>query len=223
MRNGNIYWIAGARDGIGKWMLATAVIELWIDRSRWPLVIDCDVSNTGEPRRYVEQAEIERIGLDTGSGWMALFDLCERNRKRPIVVRTVAGRTGRGPRFGQAVHAIALQLERSIVALWVIDRSRESLEGLKTFVTAMPATVVHVVCNGYFGEVETFDEYHHSRLRGAVEGNGGRTIWLPKLDECAALHIGASGLAASSVSETAAELCRWLTEAKRALEAIVVE
>ena len=224
MRNGNICWIGGAKEGIGKRMVATAMVELWVERSASPLVVDCCASED-ELKRYRAEAEVHRTNLDTGSGWMTLFDLCERNRKRPIVVRAGTPRCGAGPRFGRAVDAIADELGRRLVALWIIDRGEASLEALKSFMTAMPATALHVVCNGYFGELETFDEYHHSRLRGAIEGNGGKTVWLPRLGEAAVLALkhGRAPKNPAAPSEADGEVDRWLAETKRALEPLVAE
>ena len=41
--------------------------------------------------------------------------------------------------------------------------------------------VIHVVCNGYFGEEKKYELFHESPLREAIAAQGGKSLFLPDL------------------------------------------
>jgi hypothetical protein len=72
----------------------------------------------------------------------------------------------------QAATASLEELGSKLVALWMINRQRDSLELLREFMSAVPKADVHVVRNGYFGEERKFELYNGSKIREVVEGRG---------------------------------------------------
>jgi hypothetical protein len=59
-----------------------------------------------------------------------------------------------------------------LTAFWVINRQRDSIELLRSFVDVFPEARVHVCRNLYFGEAEKFELYNESKTRKAVEEKG---------------------------------------------------
>jgi hypothetical protein len=41
--------------------------------------------------------------------------------------------------------------------------------------------VIHVVCNGYFGEAKKFELYEKSTIRQTIMAQGGKSLFLPDL------------------------------------------
>jgi hypothetical protein len=113
-----------------------------------------------------------------------------------------------------------------MVALWVINRQRDSVELLRDFMDAMPHADVHVVRNGYFGEERKFEIYNGSKVRESVEGRGGRSVTLPDLADRVADDIYTQRLALSAAAKVLpignrAELGRWRGEVRKVLAQVL--
>ena len=83
--------------------------------------------------------------------------------------------------YGRTLDSSLEELGSQLVALWVINRQRDSLELLAEFIDAIPKADVHVVRNGYFGDEKKFELYNGSKIREEVESRGGKSITLPDL------------------------------------------
>jgi hypothetical protein len=118
-------------------------------------------------------------------------------------------------------------LDATLVALWVINRQRDSLELLKEFIEAIPRATVHVVRNGYFGDERKFELYNASKLRVSIESRGGRSVTLPDLadrvaDDLYTQRLSLDAAAKSLPIGNRAELARWRGEVRKVLTAVGV-
>ena len=112
------------------------------------------------------------------------------------------------------------------MALWMINRQRDSLELLREFMDAVPKADVHVVRNGYFGDEKKFELYNGSKIREDVESRGGKSITLPDLadrvaDDIYVTRISLSAAAQSLPIGNRAELGRWRGEVRRVLAEVL--
>jgi hypothetical protein len=47
----------------------------------------------------------------------------------------------------------------------------------------MNGGIIHVVCNGYFGDAKKFELYEKSSIRQSVTAQGGKSLFLPDLSD----------------------------------------
>jgi len=73
------------------------------------------------------------------------------------------------------------ELARPLITLWVINRQRDSLELLNDYMAHVTGGMIHVVCNGYFGEEKKFELYNNSTIHEAITTLGGKSLYLPDL------------------------------------------
>ena len=66
-----------------------------------------------------------------------------------------------------------------MVTLWVINRQKDSLELLKEYSEYIENGIIHVIRNGYFGDERKFELYNGSKIRGVIEGKGGKSLNFP--------------------------------------------
>ena len=159
----------------------------------------------------------ETINLDEADGWIHLVNVCDQHRDKTVIVNTAARNNNAVTQFGQTLDTTLDELGRKLVALWVINRQRDSLELLKEFMGAIPNALVHVVRNGYFGEERKFELYNNSKLREAIEGKGGKSITLPDLADRVADDVYTRRMSLAAAAKVLplgnrAELARWRGE-----------
>ena len=91
------------------------------------------------------------MNLDEREGWIDLVNLVESKPESTIVINTGARNQTGISNFGKTLGNALPQLKRKLVAFWLIDRKRESLELLADFTEALPEAEMHVVRNMYLG------------------------------------------------------------------------
>ena len=224
--SGRIYWVGGSKGGVGKSMMTVAVLDHLLERSTPVLLLECDRSNPDVWKAYKEQVEAELIDLDDADGWIHLVNTCDRHRDRVVVVHAAAGNNVAVRRYGQTLDRSLEELGSKLVALWMINRQRDSLELLKDFMEAVPKAEVHVVRNGCFGDERKFELYNGSKLRDAVESRGGKSITLPELADRVADDLYSQRLALSVAAKSLplgnrAELARWRGEVRKVLAEVL--
>ena len=176
-----IYLVSGRKGGVGKSIVAMALVDFLQRRGSHVLLIETDTSNPDVSRSYRDSAETKQLNLDTHGGWTALIKACA-DRPQSTAVINGAPRDHRGiNKYGQMLSGSLRDLQRRLVTLWVINTQRDSLEMLKKFMTAIPGSAVHVLRNGYFGESYQFELYNTSDLRKRVESDGGKSVTFPYL------------------------------------------
>jgi hypothetical protein len=222
----HIYWIGGSKGGVGKSMVAMATIDVLRERGDEVFLVECDTSNPDTWKAYREHVACELMDLEKGDGWIRLINVCEAQKERTVVVNTAARNNGAVTRFGSTLDGALEELGRQLVALWIINRQRDSLELLKEFMDAMPHAGVHVVRNGYFGEEPQFELYESSKIRAAVEGRGGRSVTFPGLADRVADDLYTKRLAIAVAARSLpvgnrAELGRWRGEVRKVLSEVL--
>jgi hypothetical protein len=224
--SGRIYWVGGSKGGVGKSMMTAATLDYLLEGGRKVLLVECDTSNPDVWKAYKELLHTELIDLDEADGWIHLVNTCDSHRDSVVVVNTAARNNLAVKQYGQTLDSSLEELGTKLVALWVINRQRDSLELLKGFMDAVPKADVHVVRNGYFGEERKFELYNASKIRDAVESRGGKSVTLPDLADRVADDIYSKRLSLSAAAKTLpignrAELGRWRGEVRKVLAEVV--
>jgi len=224
----NIYLVGGSKGGVGKSLVAMAMIDYLQERGESVLLIESDTSNPDTWKAYKDVTDTELLNLDEADGWIQLVNLCDSKSDSVVVINTAA-RSNKGvTAYGETLSSTLDELKRKLITLWVINRQRDSLELLKEYMDAIPNTMVHVVRNAYFGEEKKFELYNNSKLRTTVEGRGGRSVTFPDLADRVSDDLYSKRMTiATALRElpigNRAELARWRAEVKKVLEGIVHE
>lgn len=215
---GPIYLVGGGKGGVGKSLLAMAIVDYLQDRKEKVLVVDADSTNPDVAKAYMEVCTT--ISLDNASGWIDLANTCETNMDTTIVINSPA----RCPiaQHGGILKEAARILGRKLVVLWIISRQRDSLELLRETVNALQPEPngninIHVVKNLFFGTSEKFELYNKSKIRSEIEAKGGITVAFPDLADRVADTLYTERLSIAKAMESApignkVELQRWKGE-----------
>jgi hypothetical protein len=174
-------------------MMTVGVLDYLLERKEKVLLVECDTSNPDVWMAYKGQLEAKLIDLDQADGWIHLVNTCKTHRDRVVVINTAARNNLAVRQYGQTLDSSLDELGSKLVALWMINRRRDSLELLADFMESIPKADVHVVRNGYFGEERKFELYHASKVRNSVEGRGGKSVTLPDLADRVADERVSSG------------------------------
>jgi hypothetical protein len=164
--------------------------------------------------------------LDEADGWIHLVNTCDRHREGVVVANTAARNNLAVKQYGGTLDSSLEELGSQLVALWVINRQRDSLELLREYIDAVPKAAVHVVRNGYFGDEKKFELYNGSKIREEVEGRGGKSITLPDLADRVADDIYVRRISLKVASKelpigNRAELGRWRGEVRKVLAGVL--
>ena len=223
-----IFMICGDKGGVGKSVVSLALLDRCLSREGSALLVETDTTNPDVWRSYEQEAGVlsESVDLDRADGWIVLVNLCDRHRDRAVIVNTAARNNAGVGAHGGTLHGALEELGRPLVALWVINRQRDSLELLKRFLSAMPAATVHVLRNLYWGDAEKFELYNGSELRKAVEACGGRSLDFPDLADRVADDLFSGRLSIARALRDLplghrAELRRWQKACAAALDAVL--
>jgi hypothetical protein len=224
--SGRIYWVGGSKGGVGKSMMTLATLDHFLERDAKVLLVECDTSNPDVWKAYKDQVEAELVDLDEADGWIQLVNLCDGHREGVVVVNTAARNNVGVRQYGRTLDSSLEELGSKLVALWLINRQRDSLELLKEFMEAVPKAEVHVVRNGYFGDERKFELYNASKVREAVESRGGKSITLPDLADRVADDLYVKRLSLSVAAQSLpignrAELGRWRGEVRKVLAEVL--
>ncbi len=222
----NIYLVGGSKGGVGKSLVTMAVVDLLESMGESVLLIESDTSNPDVWKTYKEEVETELVDLDQADGWIELVNLCESRPESVAVINTAARNNTGVSAYGETLNSTLAELKRKLVTLWVINRQRDSLELLKSYMDAIPNAAVHVVRNGYFGEEKKFELYNGSKLRKEVEDRGGQSVTFPDLADRVSDDLYSKRFSIAKASTelplgNRAELLRWRGEVKRTLEGLL--
>ena len=225
-QNGRIYWVGGSKGGVGKSIMTVATLDYVLERGDKALLVECDTSNPDVWKAYKDQVPAELIDLDEADGWIHLVNTCDSHRDTVVIVNTAARNNVAVRQYGQTLDSSLEELGTKLVALWVINRQRDSLELLREFTDAVPKADVHVVRNGYFGDERKFELYNGSKIRESLEGRGGKSVTFPDLADRVADDIYTKRLSLSAAAKTLpignrAELARWRGEVRKVLSEVV--
>ena len=226
MEKRNLYIIGGSKGGVGKSLVSMAVIDYLQGRGESVFLVESDTSNPDVWKAYRDQVEHQLVNLDEADGWIEMVNLCDTNRDSVVVVNTGARNNKGVSAYGETLNSTLADLERKLTTLWVVNRQRDSLELLKDYMEAIPDGAVHVVRNGYFGEEKKFELYNESKIRGAVEGKGGKSVTFPDLADRVSDDLYTKRMAIAVALKdlpigNRAELGRWRREAAKMLDQVM--
>jgi hypothetical protein len=226
-RRQKLYWVGGSKGGVGKSLVAVATVDHLMERGEKVLLVECDTSNPDVWKMYRNFMPTEVINLDEADGWIHLVNVCDTNPESVVVMNTAARNNDAVTKFADTLDRSLEELGRDLVALWVINRQRDSLELLKEFASAVPKALVHVIRNGHFGDERKFELFNTSQIRrDVVEGRGGKAVTLPDLADRVADDLYTKRLSVAEAARTLpignrAELGRWREQVGRVLAEVL--
>ncbi|WP_298610202.1 P-loop NTPase [uncultured Thiobacillus sp.] len=212
----HIYLVGGSKGGVGKSMVTMALIDYLECSGESVVLIETDTSNPDVYKTYGSETKGQLVNLEEADGWIKLINVCgdADNKDSVIVINTRAANNQGVQKYGETLNDTLEELGRKLVALWVINRQRDSLELLKDFQEAMPNAMVHVIRNGYFGDESKYQLYNGSKIRTSVEKSGGKSLSFPDMADLLADDIYTKRLTIAKASAdlpigNRAELKRW--------------
>jgi hypothetical protein len=226
MNGKNIYVIGGSKGGVGKSLVAMAVVDRLLECGEKVLLLDADTSNPDVWKCYRDHVANETMSLDDADGWIQLVNVCDTRRDSVVVVNTGARNNKGVSEYGETLNSALAELDRRLTTLWLINRQRDSLELLREYMDAIPDGTVHVVRNAYFGHESKFELYNDSKVRQDVEARGGKSVTFPDLADRVSDDLYTKRLAISAAAGTLpignrAELARWRREARKVLDQVL--
>ena len=128
---GKIVLIGGSKGGVGKSIVASALIDMMRHRNQPPIVVDSDTSNPDVYKCHKDILDCHTLDLDRKEGWIALLNIVHSTDKTVVINSAARNNTGVAS-FGSLLMDALPDLGRELVTFWVINRQRDSLELLNS-------------------------------------------------------------------------------------------
>ena len=187
----NLIYVGGSKGGTGKSMVCMALVDYF--RKTYPkdtiLLCETDTSNPDVGRLYVDTKGVDMKGLvlsEEDSGWMVLVDEIDSTKAKHIIINSMAASNSGVQAQGSLLDMNVLEgnIDVDFKALWVMNRSKDSVILLREFMENMKSAIVYPVLNLYFGKEEDFTFYRSSEdIHEAISVRGGRQIIFPNLND----------------------------------------
>jgi hypothetical protein len=221
-----IFLIGGGKGGVGKSLMSMTVVDFLSSAERAPFLVETDTSVPDVYKTYQADTGGELVNLDEREGWIELVNLVEGKPESTFVINTGARNQTGISNFGKTLSKALPQLKRKLIVFWLIDRKRESLELLADFLEALPDAELHVVRNMYLGTEKKFEIYNGSKMKAAIEKNGGRSLNFPEVADRVTDAMNKRRLTiAKATTELSLgdrmELERWRDECKTMLSEVI--
>lgn len=221
----NIYLVGGSKGGVGKSLVTMALVDFLQNRGETLLLVETDTENPDVWKCYGKLVETHMVNLDEADGWIELVNLCDSKPESTVVINTAARNSKGVSAYGETLGATLAELKRKLVTLWVINRQRDSIELLKSYMESIPSATVHVVRNGYFGDEKKFELYNESKTRKAVEEKDGKSVTFPDLADRVSDDIYSKRMSIEVANKelplgNRAEILRWRGEVKKVLSEV---
>jgi hypothetical protein len=219
MMNAQMYYVGGSKGGVGKSKLAFALLDYLREKGAKILLLETDTSNPDVFKAHQAQENENLIckvaSLDISDGWIDLVNFANEFPEYALVINSAARSNAGMEKYGATLRETLTELERGLTAFWIINRQRDSIELLRTFLDVFPEALVHVCRNLYFGEAEKFELYNESKTRKTIEQNG-RTLDFPDLADRVADKLYSGRMSIRKALDELpigdrAELKRWRT------------
>ena len=166
-----IFMVGGGKGGVGKSTVSMALVDALLEKGEQVVLVESDDSNPDAYKALNGIVPCEICNMDDEAGYIKLGNIIEANSKACIVVNTAARATAGLVQHGGIISDVAVELKRSLVMLWPINRQRDSLELLNNFVdNAQGYTAIYAVLNTYFGDIKKFERFHTSKLKTRITG-----------------------------------------------------
>jgi hypothetical protein len=177
----NIYLVGGCKGGVGKSLFSMATIDYILGLGETITLFETDTGNPDVLKTYRNNIHAEFVDLDKPDGWINMVNIIQENPDNTIIINTAARNNSGISTYSETLTTTIDELNRNLVTFWVINRQRDSLEFLKDYIETVTNSIVHVICNGYFGDKIKFELYNTSNLKNIIENNGGKTVLFPDL------------------------------------------
>ncbi len=217
-----IYYVSGDKGGVGKSIVSLSLLDHLHQQGHSILFIETDTSNPDVWRCYEKTAAMESklLLLDQADGWIALVNLCADFADRVVVVNTAARNNTGLTAYGATLQGALPDLQRDLIAFWVINRQRDSLELFRQFLKAFPTAQVHVLRNLHWGQEDKFELYNNSAMRKTIEERGGLSLNFPDLADRVADNLFSDRFSIEHALKdlpigNRAELRRWRNECEK--------
>jgi hypothetical protein len=212
--NEPIIFVSGSKGGVGKSLTTMALLDHFATTHKFLKLIDADTNNPDVFRCYGGTTSGEVLDLNDVDGWIQLVNQCDASPFKTVVVNTPAQSNESSRKYMPILLNALRELARPLITLWVINRQRDSLELLNDYIKTANGGLVHVVCNGYFGDEGKFELYKNSTLFETVAALGGKTLFLPDLadrvtDDLYTRRVMLSDAAKQLKLGDRVELARW--------------
>ena len=156
-----IIMIGGGKGGVGKTMVTMTMADALLTEGENIVVIESDDSNADVYKAVNKLVPCKICNLDDQSGYINFGAIIEQEKTACIVVNTAARATSGIVEHSGILADVVKELGRELVMLWPINRQRDSLELLKTFLDkAVGYSATYAVINTYFGPKEKFLRYY---------------------------------------------------------------
>jgi hypothetical protein len=176
-----IYFVANFKGGVGKSLFTMILLDYLIKADQDCIFVETDTNNPDIYKCYEDILPCVALDLDDSQGWAELVNLCDENPKSTIVICSAA-RSNTGVRdFGGTLDGSLEELKRKLIAFWIIDDKKDSLESLADYIDFMPHSLTHVVENRKSGKPERFHYFIGSDIKETILNNKGKVIELPLL------------------------------------------
>lgn len=169
----NLYFVGGSKGGVGKSMMSIALCDyLTAGRGKKIKLIESDTANPDVGKIYSndERVDVTSLRLDDADGWIDLVNICEQC-ETDIIVNSAARANEAISDFGGTLISALEELKMDMISFWVINRQRDSLELLKSFMEIVPGRL-HVVRNTFYGPPNKFELFNTSNIRTEAEKRG---------------------------------------------------
>ena len=177
-----IIYIGGGKGGVGKSKMAFALVDYFTDKGPL-LLVETDTANPDVFKAHADDNLVvpKQADLDTPEGWIELVNLCDEYKQYPVIINSAA-RNEKGIRnYCDTLKGSMDELCREMMIFWMINRQKDSLELLKSFMEYFKNTPLYVWRNLHFGEEEKFELYNSSNLKKQLESSGGVSKNFPGL------------------------------------------
>lgn len=228
--NAPIYYIGGSKGGVGKSIVAWAMLDYVLEQGQKVLLLDSDTSNADVSKAYKKHENDKLIclhpDLDTTDGWIMLINAADKYADHTIVINSAARSNSGVAKYGTTLREALPELDRTLTTFWVINRQRDSLELMRSFLDVFPGGTFHVCRNTYFGAPEKFEIYNSSQIKNLVEMFG-KTLDFPSLADRVAdklysdripIHIAIKEMSLGD----RAELRRWRTACAEMFNSVLI-
>ena len=176
MKDTNVYYVGGSKGGVGKSLFSFALVDYLLERGQNVLLVDTDTDNPDVYKAHsildLPNLQCRMNSLDDADGWADLLDTVQEYSDHAVVINAAARTKTSTASYGEIMKSALEEMRRELVVFWIINRHRDSVELLHSFMEAFPETTIHVCRNLYFGEANRFDIYNNSRAKIAIEQRG---------------------------------------------------
>ena len=218
-----VIMVGGGKGGVGKSTVVISVIDLLLSKGEQVVLVESDDSNPDTYKSLNKMVKSELCNLDTEEGFIKLGGIIESNGDACIVVNTAARATSSIIEHGGILSDVTNELGRELVMLWPINRHRDSIELLKSFLDGTSGySATYALINTYFGAPDKFSRFKGSKQKDRVKD----TLVFPELNDLVSDKLNDNRLALSnaetilSIAERSA-LRRYREAANGALEVLL--